>query len=136
MRSIRREHLIDLVAIGSPHASFEEVKKIKNYFSERKCHPDTKMIITVGRQTLNLLKKKEFMNNFLNSKVQIISDNLLVFYYRTNLSIETKNIITNSGKYAHYAHGLSGRHARLSNLQDCVEAAIAGFTTRTSPGWL
>ena len=54
----------------------------------------------------------------------------------TPATSETKNIITNSGKYAHYAHGLSGRHTRLSNLQDCVEAAIAGFTTRTSPGWL
>ena len=130
------ETSIDLVAIGSPHASFEEVKKIKNYFSERKCHPDTKMIITVGRQTLNLLKEEGIYEQLLNSKVQIMSDICWCSITEPIFPPETKNIITNSGKYAHYAHGLSGRHTRLSNLQDCVEAAIAGFTKRTSPGWL
>ena len=48
---------IDLVAIGSPHASFEEVKKINSYFSGRKCHSNTNMIITVGRHTLALIKQ-------------------------------------------------------------------------------
>jgi predicted aconitase len=49
---------------------------------------------------------------------------------------QAQGIITNSGKYAHYAHGLSGRHARLGSLSDCVEAAVTGRAPPGIPKWL
>jgi len=127
---------IDLVAIGSPHASFEEVKKINSYFSDRKCHSNTNMIITVGRQTLNLLKQAKIYHSLTQCDVQIIADICWCSITEPILPTQTRTIMTNSGKYAHYAYGLSGRHARLSSLQDCVEAAITGIAPKTPPSWL
>ena len=37
-----------------------------------------------------------------------------------------RSILTNSGKYAHYAFGLSGRPVRLAGLAACVAAAVSG----------
>ena len=129
------EKLIDLVAIGSPHASFDEVKKIEGYFLNRKCHPKTTMIITVGRQTLQRLKQEGIYQRILEFNAQIIPDICWCSITEPVFPPHTRNIITNSGKYAHYAYGLSGRHARLSSLQDCVEAAITGLAPMSLPNW-
>jgi hypothetical protein len=44
-------------------------------------------------------------------------------------------LMTNSGKYAHYAPGLHGRAVRFGSLAACVAAAL---TTRAPgpPAWL
>ena len=130
------ETAIDLVAIGSPHASFEEVKKINSYFSNRKCHSNTHMIITVGRQTLALLKQAKIYHTLIQSGVQVIADICWCSITEPILPPQARTIMTNSGKYAHYAYGLSGRHARLSSLKDCVEAAVTGMASKTPPNWL
>jgi len=44
--------------------------------------------------------------------------------------------MTNSGKYAHYGPGLSGRKVRLGTMADCVEAALSGRAPARLPGWL
>ena len=130
------ETSIDLVAIGSPHASFEEVKKINSYFSGRKCHSNTNMIITVGRHTLALIKQAKIYPTLIQSGVQVIADICWCSITEPLLPLQARTILTNSGKYAHYAYGLSGRHARLSSLRDCVETAVSGIAPKTPPSWL
>jgi len=44
--------------------------------------------------------------------------------------------MTNSGKYAHYAPGLSNRTVRFGSLADCVLTARTGVATLTQPTWL
>ena len=44
--------------------------------------------------------------------------------------------MTNSGKYAHYGPGLSGRAVRFGSLADCVAAAVTGGLRRGLPDWL
>lgn len=130
------ETAIDLVAIGSPHASFEEVEKINSYFSGRKCRSGTNMIITVGRHTLALLKKTDIYHTLFQSGAQVLADICWCSITEPVLPPQARHIITNSGKYAHYAYGLSGRHARLASLRDCVEAAITGLAPKTPPNWI
>ena len=50
------------------------------------------MIITVGRQTLNLLKEEGIYEQLLNSKVQIISDICWCSITEPIFPPETKNI--------------------------------------------
>ena len=130
------ETAIDLVAIGSPHASFEEVEKINSYFSGRKCNSNTNMIITVGRHTLALLKQANIYHTLIQSGAQVVADICWCSITEPVLPPQARHIITNSGKYAHYAYGLSGRHARLASLRDCVEAAVSGIAPKTPPSWL
>jgi len=36
------------------------------------------------------------------------------------------NVVTNSGKMAHYVRGLWNVKSRLAQIEDCVEAAVSG----------
>jgi predicted aconitase len=47
-----------------------------------------------------------------------------------------KTIMTNSGKYAHYGPGLTGRGMYFGSLAGCVEAACSGTYEAEKPGWL
>ena len=47
-----------------------------------------------------------------------------------------RTILTNSGKYAHYGPGLSGKSVRFASLVDCVEAAVTGRAPEALPAWL
>ena len=126
----------DLVAIGSPHASFAEVKKIDDLMQGRRCHPDITLIITVGRDTLNRLKQQGIDERLTDCGVQLIADLCWCSITEPVFPVQARSIMTNSAKYAHYAHALSGRYARLSNLQDCIETAITGRTQTAMPAWL
>jgi hypothetical protein len=44
--------------------------------------------------------------------------------------------MTNSGKYSHYAKGLSGRDVRFGSLAACALASLTGRTSDLAPGWL
>ena len=46
------------------------------------------------------------------------------------------SFMTNSGKYAHYGKGLSGRNVRFGSLRDCATASITGQTFQGLPDWL
>ncbi len=48
----------------------------------------------------------------------------------------TRTLMTNSGKYAHYGPGLSGRAVRFGGLSDCAEAAVSGRASQSLPHWL
>ena len=44
--------------------------------------------------------------------------------------------MTNSGKYAHYGKGLTGRDVRFGSLEDCAGAALGGRVRAGLPWWL
>ena len=127
---------IDLVAIGSPHASLGEIRKISSLMAGRKCHAGTQVKITAARHTLQRAKTEGSMTILEHAGVQLLPDLCWCSIIEPIFPPEAKGVMTNSGKYAHYAHGLSKRHARLGSLQDCVEAATTGFVARTPPSWL
>jgi len=47
-----------------------------------------------------------------------------------------QTLMTNSGKYAHYAPGLVGRAVRFDSMAACVEAACTGKARQGLPAWL
>ena len=49
---------------------------------------------------------------------------------------QTHSLMTNSGKYAHYAPGLVGRQVHFGSLAACVEAACSGRNPQQMPAWL
>ena len=132
----RGEGKIDLVAIGSPHASLSEIRHIAELFGDRPCNRSTEMIITVGRDVLRKACAEGLVERLQQADVRLIPDLCWCSIIEPIFPPHAKGLMTNSGKYAHYAHGLSGRHARLGSLEDCVEAAVTGFAETTMPEWL
>ena len=127
---------IDLVAIGSPHASIDEIRKIITLLDGRRCHQHTQMKVTTARDTIKLAEAEGLTEKLAAADVQLIPDLCWCSIIEPVFPREAKGLMTNSGKYAHYAHGLSNRHPRLGSLQDCVSAAVSGFAAHELPSWL
>lgn len=132
----RGESKIDLVAIGSPHASLSEAHRIAELFGDRHCAAPTQMIITIGRDVLRDAQNDGTVDRLHEAGVRLIPDLCWCSIIEPIFPPLATGLMTNSGKYAHYAHGLSGRHTRLGSLQDCVEAAVTGLAPDTAPQWL
>ena len=127
---------VDLVAIGSPHASLSECRNFVKFFDGKSCSPNVKTIITVGRDVLSQVKEEGILEELKRAGIQVVSDICWCSITEPIFPCNTSVIMTNSGKYAHYAHGLTGRKTRFGSLEDCAKTAQSGLANSDLPYWL
>ena len=125
---------IDLVAIGSPHASASECRALADALGGRKLHEGVVVIVTAGRDVM--AETGDVLARLRASGVQVLPDLCWCSISEPVFPPKTRTLITNSGKYAHYGPGLSGRTVRFGNLADCIEAALTGRVPQRLPAWL
>lgn len=126
---------IDLVAIGSPHASIGECRALARLI-EGKRATTTRMIVTLGRDTLDQARREGLIARFEAFGVETIPDLCWCSITEPVFPPSARVVMTNSGKYAHYGPGLSGRAMRFGSLVDCVAAALTGRAPAAPPQWL
>lgn len=127
---------VDLVAIGSPHASLTELRKFAEFIGEGTCHIGTKTIVTVGRNVLAQATNEGIVKRLELAGAQVIPDICWCSITEPIFPPTAMVLMTNSGKYAHYANGLTGRHVRFGSLKDCAEVALGGVARGGLPEWL
>ncbi|TCO72210.1 aconitase X [Chromatocurvus halotolerans] len=132
----RADDKVDLVAIGSPHASLAECRRLAELLQGQRCHAGTQMIVTVGRQVLSVAKSEGILERLQQSGVQVIPDLCWCSITEPVFPSTAKVLMTNSGKYSHYATGLTGRGVRFGSLSDCVRTAVTGRVPDQLPHWL
>lgn len=121
---------VELVAIGSPHASLEECRALAAALTTaldgRKRKPDVAVIVTAGHHVIGAAREDGTLALLRGAGVQVLPDLCWCSISEPLFPTQTKAVLTNSGKYAHYGPGLSGRTVRLGSLADCVNAAVTG----------
>jgi predicted aconitase len=127
---------VELVAIGSPHASLDECRALAAALAGRRRHPDVAVIVTAGQQVIAKARADGTLERLEQSGVRIFPDLCWCSISEPVFPTRTRTLITNSGKYAHYGPGLSNRVVRFGSLADCVEAAVTGGVPARLPGWL
>jgi predicted aconitase/predicted aconitase with swiveling domain len=127
---------VDLVAIGSPHASLAETRRFADLLDARHCHDGTKTIVTVGRKTLADMAAEGILERFQAAGVKVIPDLCWCSITEPVFPADASVVMTNSGKYAHYGKGLTGRNMRFGSLEDCAAAAVTGRAKPGLPSWL
>ncbi|MBB5538904.1 aconitase X [Rhizobium giardinii] len=127
---------IELVAIGSPHASLTECRALAETLAGRSRHPDVTVIVTAGRQVISEARSEGLLTKLEDSGVQVLPDLCWCSICEPVFPTRTRTLMTNSGKYAHYGPGLSGRTVRFGSLADCVTAALTGRVPARLPDWL
>jgi predicted aconitase/predicted aconitase with swiveling domain len=127
---------VELVAIGSPHASLTECRALAAALAGRKRRPDVAVIVTAGHQVIAEARADGTLGNLEQSGVRIVPDLCWCSISEPVFPTRTRTLITNSGKYAHYGPGLSNRVVRFGSLADCVEAAVTGGVPARLPVWL
>ncbi len=127
---------VELVAIGSPHASLAECHALADAFAGRRRRPEVMVIVTAGRDVIAAAEADGALARLRDSGIQVLPDLCWCSISEPVFPPGTRAVMTNSGKYAHYGPGLSGRAVRFGSLADCVEAAVSGRVPTALPNWL
>ena len=121
---------------GSPHASLEECRALAAVFDGRRRRADVAVIVTAGQQVIDAAAHDGTLKSLKDSGVQVLPDLCWCSISEPVFPTKTRALMTNSGKYAHYGPGLSGRAVRFGSLADCVESALTGRAASRLPAWL
>lgn len=127
---------IQLVAFGSPHFSLAECRALAHLMEGQHAHPEVAGIVTLGHQTLKAARDEGIVAVLENAGVRLHADLCWCSISEPVFPPEARTLMTSSGKYAHYAPGLSGREVRFGSLDDCVSALCSGRAAKEIPDWL
>jgi predicted aconitase/predicted aconitase with swiveling domain len=125
---------VELVAIGSPHASLIECAALADALAGRRVAVAT--IVTAGRAVIGLARVDGTLARLEAAGVQVLPDLCWCSISEPVFPPGTRALMTNSGKYAHYGPGLSGRAVRFGGLAACAAAAVTGHARKSLPDWL
>lgn len=127
---------VELVAFGSPHFSLTECRHLAALLEGRPRHRQTHVIVTAGHAVISQAKADGTLARLEGSGVQVVPDICWCSISEPVFPPQTRALMTNSGKYAHYGPGLSGRAVRFGSMADCVAAALTGHAPQKFPKWL
>jgi predicted aconitase len=125
---------VDMVALGSPHYSLAEFRRLAPIVEGRRCHPDVIFLVTTSRMMRALADQAGVLQPLLDFGARITVDTCILT--SPMLSPATEIIMTNSAKYAYYSPGLLGATTVFGSLGDCVESAVAGSVQRDESLWV
>ena len=125
--STAKEGKVDLVVIGCPHSSFQEVQQVNQLLDGRKIAPDVEFWIQTNRVVSSWAREAGILEALNTSGVKVTTDTCIVNWTQElwdNWGF--KLIVTNSGKFAHYGPALTGQQIIFGNITRCVAAALKG----------
>ena len=126
---------IDLVAFGSPHFSLPECRALAALAKGHRAE-GTDVIVTLGQDVLAKARAEGTLARLEAFGATLIPDICWCSITEPVLPPKARSLMTNSGKYAHYAPGLSGRDVRFGSLAECAETARTGLAPANPPAWL
>ncbi|PZO02696.1 MAG: hypothetical protein DCF30_04425 [Hyphomicrobiales bacterium] len=123
---------IDAVAIGSPHLSLAEIDEVERRLAGRKL--EAPLYANTGRHVLRPLEMQGRRAALEQAGVIFVVDTCVVV---TPIlpEIDGAVLMTNSGKFAHYAPGTTGYAVTYGSLAECVESAVTGRLVRERQAW-
>lgn len=113
---------IDAVAIGSPHLSVEELRTLDRLLGDRRCSKS--LYACTGRHTVDALRNEGLIERLSIRGVIVVVDTCVVV--TPVLPAATGVLVTNSGKFAHYAPPNTGYDVVFASLTECIESAVRG----------
>ena len=127
---------VELVALGNPHFSSSELAALAELCAGRNKHPDTALVVTCGRAVHERAVQAGHVARLERFGARLVTDTCWCMLGEPVIPPASRTLMTNSGKYAHYAPGLVGRQVHFGNLAACVEAACTGHNQGQLPAWL
>ncbi|KAF4999235.1 hypothetical protein FGRMN_2599 [Fusarium graminum] len=136
LNSAAADQPLDLVSLGNPHFSLPEIRKLANLCQGRTKAAGVAVIVTCSRSIYKLAEQAGLIDQLTDFGVQILTDTCWCMVTEPVIPLKAKVIMTNSGKYAHYGPGLTGRGMFFGSLAECVDAACSGRYSADRPEWL
>jgi predicted aconitase/predicted aconitase with swiveling domain len=131
-----RDNRVDVVSLGNPHFSLSEFAHLARLCRGRHKHPGVVLAITCGRAVLEQAREAGHIAVIEAFGATLVTDTCWCMLGEPVIPLAAKTLMTNSGKYAHYAPGLVGRKVHFANLAECVDAACSATASGRLPAWL
>lgn len=126
----------DLVHLGCPHASFEEVKSYAALFDGRRIAPGVEVWITTNRVVRQMARDAGLMAPLLAAGAKLVSDTCpMSCHFARTVSPDPAlgvtppkmgTIVVDSAKQAHYVRDMIQCPTLLTTSEGAVESAISG----------
>ncbi|WP_223528444.1 aconitase X [Pseudomonas sp. GL-R-19] len=131
-----RDNRVDVVSLGNPHFSLSEFAHLARLCRGRQRHPDVVLAITCGRAVLEQAREAGHIAVIQAFGATLVTDTCWCMLGEPVIPLTAETLMTNSGKYAHYAPGLVGRKVHFASLAECVDAACTATASGRLPAWL
>jgi predicted aconitase len=126
--STARLDQLDAVSLGTPHASVDEIQEAYDAVIGGPPLADgVAFYISTGRSVFAEAERRGLIGPMEKWGVTFVLDTCT--YVTSILRPGTRTVMTNSGKWAHYAPGNMGVDVVLATLSECVESATTGRVT-------
>lgn len=127
---------VGLIALGNPHFSLSEFARLATLCRGLSKHPDVSLVVTCGRAILEQARAAGHIAVLEAFGATLVTDTCWCMLGEPVVPTGCRTLMTNSGKYAHYAPGLVGRSVHFASLAECVDAACSGQASGRLPHWL
>jgi predicted aconitase/predicted aconitase with swiveling domain len=127
---------VGIVSLGNPHFSLGEFAHLARLCRGRSKHPNVALAITCGRAVLEQARTAGHLVAIEAFGATLVTDTCWCMLGEPVIPPGATTLMTNSGKYAHYAPGLVGRAVHFASLAECVDAACTGAASGRLPTWL
>ena len=115
---------IAAVSVGTPHFSLTEFATLERLLEAEQGRPAVDFYVNTSRYILWRLEENGAAGRLRSAGIQFVTDTCT---YITPVMRQTRGrVMTNSGKWAHYAPSNIGVNVALGSLRECVRSAIAG----------
>jgi predicted aconitase len=118
------------VSLGTPHFSVGEFQTLAPLLSGFRAAPGVEVYVNTGRETYAAIAGNGLLAGLEAAGVIVVTDTCT---YVTSILRKLDGVVmTNSGKWAHYAPGNLGVEVAFGSLEDCIASAAAGRVVRSA----
>ncbi len=120
--SLSTESCPDVVCVGCPHCSIEEIRKISRWVEGKRLRRH--LSVFTSRHVWSLGKAEGCLDSIVRAGGDVVRDTCMVVAPFEQMGIS--KVMINSAKAAYYLPTLCSTGVRLGNLEECLEHAVHG----------
>lgn len=117
---------VDIVGLGCPHASIDQMQRYAALLKGKRVHPKTELWICANTVVEDMARKMGYVET-----IEQAGANLMVGTCHNDCPLGAWNfrrLATDSGKFAYYTPTTVGTKCVFTSTEACIEAAITGRT--------
>lgn len=119
---------VDVVGVGCPHASIDQMRRYASLLEGKRVHPNTRLWICTNVVVEEMARKMGYVE-----VIERAGATLMVGTCHNDCPLgawEFRRLVTDSGKFAYYTPTTVGTECVFASTEGCIEAAIAGKVER------
>lgn len=118
------EGRVDIVGLGCPHASLEQIKRYIELLDGRKVHPDTELWVCMNHMVEDMARRMGYIEALETSGARIMTGTCL-----NDCPLDAwrfAHLVTDSAKFAYYTPTTVGSACHFTSTERSIEAAVTG----------